>query len=331
MSEKIIQRKAIIIPGVQKGGTTTLFELLSNHSKVDSSNIKEGQFFALEKQTIENNLFWYKNRYSNDKNKWIIDASTFYFQSRRTPHFIKTYIKKPKTIIILRDPVKRAYSGYLHMNKKIKYADKRDFKKIVKKLQGPTTESIIRSENSFLNRSIEKGYIDEEYISENYLHRYSHNIKANFEDPLWPYKYFQNSLYRFHIKGWRKVFGQIKIIFLEDLIKNTSSVMEEVVEFIGIDFESELAILPHANKTKVPKNKLARYLLYLKDLSSSFKTTKILVDNVDFNINLNETLYKSKPRLSRKLYNECRYLLKNEYQYWISKYDKLDTYWTYDK
>ncbi len=331
---KKIQRKAIIIPGAQKSGTNTLFEILSSHSGVTNPRIKETEFFALEKETILENLNWYKNLFP-DKDKFILDASTFYFSSKRAPVFIKKFITEPKIIIILRDPAKRAYSGFLQMKKRVPSEDKRTFQEIISQIEGPQKEKITLTENNSLKKAIKENEINNNFLNEDYLKKeYRAPFKSYFEDSLWSYKYFQESLYKERIDRYKKYFegNNVKIVFLEKLIKRPELTIKEILNFLNLEPEKKVLKLPHSYKTKVPKNKKSRKLL--KNLKKSpliYRTAKNL-RKIGFGkiVDLIKSpLYKPKPSLPKKDYQQAKKILKKECSFWINKNKELENLWKY--
>ena len=329
MVKKNIKRSSVIIPGTQKSGTTTIFHILSTHSMIDEQECSEPNFFALNEETIKENMDWYINLYSKDEQKYLLDNSNLYLHHKRTPSLIKNFISDTKVIIILRNPIKRAYSSYLHMHKKVPCADRRNFKSIIKYIYGSMVSldkhELINIEEENIMKNIEK--IDENYLDEYYLKRKKKdvNFKSYFEDTLLPYKYFRRSLYSIDVNRFKRNFDEIKIIFLEELIDKTEEVMKDVLDFLDLDYEKELFELPHKNVTKIPRNKLSRDLLYINKKFIPWPLNK----KIKWQMKNKSILYKPKPKLSKELYEKGRGLLKKEYDYWISKHPKLEEYWTY--
>ena len=52
-----------IILGTQKGGTTSLYNYLSNHSKICVGSRREIHFFD---RNYEKGIYWYKNNFNNE-------------------------------------------------------------------------------------------------------------------------------------------------------------------------------------------------------------------------------------------------------------------------
>lgn len=122
-----------LIVGVQKAGTTSIAEYLNQHPKCGISKIKEPSFFSyygLPKEKYLKLKEFNKSASSFDvvtdfenylnlfpKKSIIGEASTHYFYfSKRTIVNIKKFYGKDyknlKIIIILRDPVERAFSAW---------------------------------------------------------------------------------------------------------------------------------------------------------------------------------------------------------------------------
>ena len=105
--------------GAAKSGTTSLYDILRQHSDVYVPAFKEPHFFDIPDNYIKG-LEWYSKEYYNKvKNeKCIGDFTPTYFFDKEVPKRIRSDIGRDiKFIIILRNPVDRAYSHYLHMKR----------------------------------------------------------------------------------------------------------------------------------------------------------------------------------------------------------------------
>lgn len=102
--------------GCPKSGTTTLFKILCQHSQIHTPKFKEPFFF--NNSNYQNGIDWYANTYYDDiKNeKWVLDFTPSYLYSDEALFRINEYSKGKdlKFIVMLRNPVERAYSHYLH-------------------------------------------------------------------------------------------------------------------------------------------------------------------------------------------------------------------------
>ena len=114
---------SFIIAGTQKSGTTVLSALLSNHKRVSFAPKKEVHFFDKNKAYIKgkfNYLQYFKAwNISNFPSSPPIygEATPFYVASKYSCKRIAKMIPNVKIIILLREPISRAYSEF-HMKKR---------------------------------------------------------------------------------------------------------------------------------------------------------------------------------------------------------------------
>lgn len=110
------------IVGAPKAGTTSLYHYLNEHFEIEMSSQKEPDFFS-DKSLQKQKLYYGKNRIDTiekyhslfEKENVILrgDASVSYLFYEDVPHKIIAYNPEAKIIIMLRDPIDRAFSHYL--------------------------------------------------------------------------------------------------------------------------------------------------------------------------------------------------------------------------
>ncbi len=112
-----------LIIGAAKSGTTTLYKYLSRHPQIYMSLVKEPQFFAVDDKYVQG-LEWYGSLFSEALPHQICgEASTDYTKYPRYPETaarIAQTIPNVKMIYLMRHPVDRAYSYYVHLNRNSK-------------------------------------------------------------------------------------------------------------------------------------------------------------------------------------------------------------------
>lgn len=118
-----------LIIGAAKAGTTSIAQYLNQHPQIYISPIKEPFFFSFEGQDINfsgpgdreslrlaiTRFQEYEKLFENVSNETAIgEASTSYLYTPQTPKRIRQYLPNVKLIAILRNPVDKAYSSFLH-------------------------------------------------------------------------------------------------------------------------------------------------------------------------------------------------------------------------
>jgi len=128
MTKILIRPKAIFI-GPERTGTTWIYEYLRFRNDVCiPEDIKEIYYFD---RHYDKGLRWYLSHWKNcsERNK-IIEVGPTYFRCINAPYRIIKDIGKITIICTLRDPVKRAFSHYIHL---LKYGyTKNSFREAVK-------------------------------------------------------------------------------------------------------------------------------------------------------------------------------------------------------
>ena len=109
-----------LIIGAAKSGTTSLYKYLSRHPQIYLSAIKEPQFFAVDSK-YERGIEWYSSLFNDARPEQICgEASTDYTKLPlypKTADRIVRHLPNVKMIYIMRHPVERAYSHYVHLER----------------------------------------------------------------------------------------------------------------------------------------------------------------------------------------------------------------------
>jgi hypothetical protein len=204
-----------LILGVQKGGTTTLFDQLSSHPQVVGPAVKEIQFFSFEYHRGKN---WYRSHFPLVPKLWwwsvcsgkrclTGEGSPPYLYHPLVPARVVKVVPKAKFIVLLRDPVARAYSHYEH------------------------------------NKALGRESLDFSAALAAEERRTSAQYRAVVEgngDPADPsflrYAYRARGCYAEQLKRWFNVFPREQFLILksESLFTNGEAVLSEVCEFLGI-------------------------------------------------------------------------------------------------
>ncbi|MFO1395195.1 MAG: sulfotransferase [Steroidobacteraceae bacterium] len=101
-----------VILGAQKCGTSSLQGYLVQHPQVIAPLRKEVHYFDLN---FERGESWYRAHFGREGEPGLnLDASPYYLYHPAVPARLHAAMPHAKLIVLLRDPVKRAYSHYWH-------------------------------------------------------------------------------------------------------------------------------------------------------------------------------------------------------------------------
>ena len=120
-----------IIIGAGRSGTTSVYEYLSNHPEVNFSITKEVHYFSIE-DLYKRGEKYFHSLFEQNENKIIATADTYLLVDKKAPERIRNYNPDMKLIVMLRDPVERAYSNY---NYSVNYGHEEENNSFLKTLQ----------------------------------------------------------------------------------------------------------------------------------------------------------------------------------------------------
>ncbi|HET6724737.1 MAG TPA: sulfotransferase domain-containing protein [Gammaproteobacteria bacterium] len=218
-----------LIVGAQKCGTDSLCTYLYAHPQIAAGTHKEIFYFT---GRYRNGLRWYQSHFPLSRttkraqpNKKLIltgEATPDYIFDPRAPERIAACLPNVKLIVLLRDPVARAYSHYHHS---IKW-----------KMERLSFAEAIEAEEERLRGEIENMLADGAY---NNRHFRNHS-------------YLARGVYADQLRRYYDVFdrNQILVIKSETFFQNTQAVFDRVTAFLELE--------PFVLEDKTPRN-IGRY------------------------------------------------------------------------
>jgi len=202
------------IIGVVKGGTTSLYEYLIKHPHVSAPSGKEIDFYI---QFYSRGVNWYKtwfpytikkNLKMSFKNEPLLscDATPRYLEHPHVPQRIKNLTPSAKFILILRNPIDRAYS---HHNMNITTGHE------------PLSFEEAIDKESERTKGLYQKFIDEPNF---------------FSWDYFLYSYKEHGKYVEKLERWFKIFPkeQFLIFKSEDLFENPEQVYLDSLKFLGL-------------------------------------------------------------------------------------------------
>jgi hypothetical protein len=253
--------------GAPKSGTTSLFEILKQHPEIGLSSFKEPHFFDTD-ANWKKGVDWYEKNYfiGLESKKSIGEFTPSYLGSEICSSRIKKTLNKDvKFIVLLRNPINRSYSHYLHI--------KRD-----------------EYENlSFLD-SLEK--------EEDRLKDYKLN-KDDVSFSRFSYKY--SSMYSLHLKNYFKEFKkeQFCIVLFDDFVNHRQGVIKRILNFLDVDDNVALNIDIRINPaSKARSVHLKKFMLK----KSAFRTLlKFMIPSLEFRQMLRNKMHGMNNKASDKI------------------------------
>jgi len=221
----------IFILGAAKAGTTSLHDLLNAHPKIKMSVLKEPMFFSRD-DYFERGVDWYsKTFYSEEEGEFLSgEASPHYLywaeKVASRMHDIAGQ-KELKFIVILRDPVYRAYSWYWNM---IKEGE-----------ENLPFDEAIANENERLIREETK------------LRKNGSMI----------YGYKKGSMYAQQINEFLRYFPKRNFFFLlqEDLHSDAAGRIRRLFDFLDVSYEAYEPNSARKNPASMPRSRALQDLL----------------------------------------------------------------------
>ena len=204
-----------IIIGTMRGGTTSLYSYLTEHPNIGPAYMKEVHFFDVY---FSKGLHWYRAQFPSSVQKYYTErvqkqnfitgeARPYYLFHPHAPKRIAKTLPQVKLIVLLRNPVTRAYSHYYHEvaggHEKI-----------------ATFEEAIACEEERIAKEAELLAKNEQYISYNHRH----------------FSYLARGIYVDQLKVWMNLFPKEQFLILksEDFYADPAAGLKQALDFVNV-------------------------------------------------------------------------------------------------
>jgi len=220
-----------IVIGAQKGGTSSLFFYLNQHPNISLSIKKEIHFFNLN---FHKGIHWYRSYFPFKKNAQTTgEATPAYLFHPDVPERIHKVLPKTKFIVLLRNPIDRAYSAF-KMNVRLGLETLQDFELAIERELKLSTFDEHRGNNYSFER---------------------HN-----------YFYLERGLYANQLNLWFNYFSRDQFLILnsEQFLQNPKEILAEVYEFLGVKkhFPQDFSIINRGSENSVSTSTRENLELY---------------------------------------------------------------------
>jgi hypothetical protein len=231
-----------IIIGAQKAGTTSLFRYLRSHPHVSAARGKEVHYFDFN---YAKGLLWYRASFAVRPWLWVLgklrghriesgEASPYYIFHPHAAKRIAETIPDAKLILLVRDPVERAYSHYKHSCRA--------------NLDPLPFEEAIQHEEARIGEELAQARADEAHAGER---------RANL--PIYSYK--TRGCYAEQLKCWYDVFPREQVLVLssEQLFEDPETTYTRALKFLDLPKADYPSFDKHnASNSKAPMSPEAR-------------------------------------------------------------------------
>jgi len=222
MSEQKGIRVNTLIIGAGRSGTTSLYSYLKAHPEVCFSYIKEIPFFSLKEHFVRGQKYYHSFFRKCGTAPVIASADTYLLVDHEAISRVHAYNPEMKILVMLREPVDRAYSSY---NYSVNFGHHKAYGSFVDSMEW---EKEIDSEPDIVRRN---------------------NLG-----------HFYGSLYHKHLSRWTMIFPREQLLLLKtsDLKDHPQKFSNDLFSFLGIPvYEGEIE---RVNAAAAPKNKTVEKL-----------------------------------------------------------------------
>lgn len=203
-------KPGFLIIGAQKAGTTSLYAYLCQHPDILPASTKEVHFFDTQYQK---GTLWYRSFFPfiwTSKKAMTGEASPYYLYHPHVPKRVADFLPDCKLIILLRNPIDRAYSQF-------QFTLGKDFNIHA---DGTTFEEALKQEKAEFEEEWDKMVANPKYQS-----------------PLVQYgSMIDRGKYLPQIQRWEKYFPREKMLILssEAFFKDPAKITKQVWQFLGV-------------------------------------------------------------------------------------------------
>jgi hypothetical protein len=202
-----------LIIGTQRGGTTSLYKYLVRHPAAAHALTKELRFFDLN---YHRGMGWYRSRFPSRPYRALLrrrgvdlvagEASPDYLFHPHAPRRVRKALPEVRLIVLLRNPIERAYSHYWHQ-----------FRRGHETL---SFDEAVAREPERLDGELERMLRDPRYLG---YERHHHS-------------YLARGVYVDQLRTWMDLFPRERFLIerSEDFFEDPPLVFKRVLEYLGI-------------------------------------------------------------------------------------------------
>jgi sulfotransferase family protein len=192
-----------LILGAQKAGTTALYAYLRWHPEITGPSFKEVSFFDRHYAKGE---WWYRAHMPVRRGSLVGEASPSYLFHPLAPERVSVMLPGARLIVLLRNPVDRAFSHYQH--------------EVALGREPLSFEEALDREEERMQGELDRMLRDPSY----------------FSLAWWNYTYVARGRYAEQLERWFAAVPreQLLVLFTEELSADTAATYRRVLDFLGV-------------------------------------------------------------------------------------------------
>lgn len=200
-----------VIIGAQKCGTTSLYQLLTKHPNVQRAAVREIHYFD-RPELVDKGTEWYRRcfpppRWKNGRRSITGEKTPSYLFHPNAAEKMAEVVPQARLIVLLRNPVDRAYSHYRHETR---------LGRVVK-----TFEEMVEEEQTWLHGREHEPF--------------EHQVRSSIEDRHGP-NLLARGIYVDQLLRWRQFFDDEQMLVLksENFYEHTTDALKLVQDFLDL-------------------------------------------------------------------------------------------------
>jgi hypothetical protein len=231
---------SFLIVGAQRCGTTSMFHVLAQHPAVFSPLLSKKELHYFDHE-YDRGLRWYQSHFPMQARARVaargagvapvaFEGSPYYMFHPLAPSRIQRDLPGVRLLVLVRDPVERAYSQHAHQ--------------VGLGLETESFERALELEDARIEGEADRIVGDPSYFSRNHW-LYAYRIRGHYADQL---------------EHLESVFGRDRILVIDagDFFADPGPTYDQVLEFLGLPDRGRPTFIPQNARPRSPMPEAVR-------------------------------------------------------------------------
>lgn len=207
----------ILLIGAQKSGSSYLFRLIEQHPLIARSKVKGPKILSKPMHDGSDFLSHFEVQ---PNHRFVLDGSDSYLHVEGTSAIAESQLGSDIPIIaVLRDPVERAVSGYLH---EVKHGREMRMAREVFDLPHDL-DAAVSAEDCAIHTAWKEGAV-QPHLSP----------AERYRDQVFAFRYVKNSRYAKELQQWERRFPNLRLVEFSQLRTDPAGVAQMLFKWLGL-------------------------------------------------------------------------------------------------